>query len=128
MASEDVAGLLAKDFIVLKIDEDRMIGGKELHAKLRGERQGGLPWIAFLDAQGKELAAGNDLDSQKAPNIGFPQADSELAWFGKMLTAARAGITDADIAALKASLLKVREEREKASRDAAERKKQAAGG
>ena len=120
MASEDVAAVLAKDFVALKIDEDRTIGGKQLHAKLRGERPGGLPWFVFLDADGKELAAANDLDSPKGSNVGFPQTDGEVAWFGKALAAARATITDEEIDALEASLVKVREEREKAAREAAE--------
>jgi hypothetical protein len=127
MASEDVAGLLAKDFVTLKIDEDRTLGGKALHEKLRAGRQGGLPWFVFLDAEGKELAAANDLDGGGG-NVGFPQTDAEVAWFGKALTAARATISDEEIAALKASLVKVREEREKAAREAAERKQREAGG
>jgi hypothetical protein len=127
MVSEDVVGLLAKDFLTLEIDEDRTIGGKELHAQLRGERPGGLPWFVFLDADGKELAAANDTDTDGG-NVGFPQTDAEVAWFGKALAAARATITDEEIAALKASLVKVREEREKAAREAAERKKRGAGG
>jgi len=126
MVSEDVAGLLAKDFLTLEIDEDRTIGGKELHAQLRGERPGGLPWFVFLDADGKELAAANDTDTGGG-NVGFPQSDAELAWFGKALRAARASLGDEDIAALMASLVRVREEREKAAREAAERKQREAG-
>jgi thiol:disulfide interchange protein len=124
MADEKVAAVLTKDFVDLKIDQDRMAGGAEMLEELRGKRGGGVPWIAFLDAQGKELAAGNDLDG-KAENIGFPQADAEVAWFGKMLAVARQSITDAEIEALKASLIEVRVQREKA---AAERKKASAGG
>jgi thiol:disulfide interchange protein len=125
MADARVAAILSKDFIDLKIDEDRTVGGKELVAKMRGERKGGLPWIVFLDAQGKELAAGNDLDDPEQQNVGFPQADPEIAWFGKMLATSRNTISDAEIAELKASLAKVRDEREKA---AAERKKAAGAG
>ena len=121
MVSEDVAGVLAKDFVTLKIDEDRTIGGEQLHAQLRGERPGGLPWFAFLDAGGNELAAANDLDTDGG-NVGFPQSDDEVAWFGKALTAARLAITDEEIAALQASPVRVREEREKAAREAVERR------
>ena len=127
MVSDNVNAVLAKDFLTLEIDEDRTIGGKQLHAQLRGERSGGLPWFVFLDAEGKELAAANDLDRQGGPNVGFPQSDDELAWFAKALAAARATITDAEIAGLRASLVMVREEREKAAREAAERRKREAG-
>jgi hypothetical protein len=127
MASDTVSPVLAKDFVTLKIDEDRTIGGKQLHARLRGERPGGLPWFVFLDADGEELAGANDLDGDGG-NVGFPQSDEEVAWFAKALATARATISDAEIAALRVSLLKVREEREKAAREAAERRKGAAGG
>lgn len=124
IAGEKVAAILAKDFVDLKIDQDRMLGGEELFAKLRGERGAGLPWIAFLDAQGKELAASNDLDDAERGNVGFPQDDPEVAWFGKMLASARQSITDAEIEALKSSLIEVRKQREQA---AAAKKKAAAG-
>jgi len=124
MAGEKVAALLAKDFVDLKIDQDRMEGAVELIAKLRGKRGGGVPWIAFLDAQGKELAASNNLDDAERGNVGFPQTDPEVAWFGKMLATARRSITDAEIEQLKASLIEVRTQREKA---AAEKKKATAG-
>lgn len=87
MAQGEVNALLSKDFVELALDEERTIGGKE-------------------------LAASNDLDSPKAPNTGFPQADDEVAWFVKILGAARQRLTDQDIGSLKASLLRVREERE----------------
>ena len=127
MASDTVSPVLAKDFVTLKIDEDRTIGGKQLHARLRCERPGDLPWFVFLDADGEELAGANDLDGDGG-NVGFPQSDEEVAWFAKALATARATISDAEIAALRVSLLKVREEREKAAREAAERRKGAAGG
>ena len=128
MADPRVAAILAKDFIDLKIDEDRTIGGKELSAKMRGERQGGLPWIVLLDAQGKELAAGNDLDDKEKANVGFPQAEPEIVWFGKMLASARSSISDAEIEELKASLVKARETRENAAKEAAARKNAGASG
>ena len=128
MADPRVAAILSKDFIDVKIDEDRTIGGKELSAKMRGERQGGLPWIVLLDAQGKELAAGNDLDDKEKANVGFPQAEPEIVWFGKMLASARSSISDAEIEELKASLVKARETRENAAKEAAARKNAGASG
>jgi thiol:disulfide interchange protein len=128
MADPRVSAILAKDFIDVKIDEDRTLGGKELSAKMRGERQGGLPWIVLLDAQGKELAAGNDLDDKEKANVGFPQAEPEIAWFGKMLASARSSISDAEIEELKVSLAKARDARENAAREAAARKNATTGG
>jgi len=115
MADPRVTAILAKDFIDLKIDEDRTVGGKELYAKLSGTTDGGVPWIVLLDAQGKELASGTNRDDQKAGNVGFPQEEAEIAWFGKMLVAARSSISNAEIEELKASLVKAKQEREQAA-------------
>ncbi len=128
MADPRVAAILAKDFIDVKIDEDRTIGGKDLYAKLSGTQNGGVPWIVILDAQGKELASGNNLDDQKKGNVGFPQEEAEIAWFGKMLASTRSSISDAEIEELKASLVKARETRENAAKEAAARKNAGASG
>lgn len=117
LGQEEVAAVLGQDFVDLKIDQDRTIGGKELLDELRHGRGGGVPWFAFLDADGTELAASDDVDSG-GDNVGFPQENAEVAWFGKAVAAARTHITDAQIETLKASLVKAREAREKAEREA----------
>ena len=105
MAQPDVAPLLAKDFVDLKIDTDRMKGGAEM---LKAQRvaaglkeTGGIPWFVFFDADGKVLASCEGPEG----NIGFPAQDAEIAHFGKMLELARVKLTDADIAALRESLV-----------------------
>lgn len=107
MARPDVAPLLAKDFVDLKIDQDRMTGGKELSAaelKQAGVEGGGIPWFVFYAADGKLLAH----STGPKGNCGFPYQADEVEHFGTMLRAARVNLTDADIETLLASLHAIR--------------------
>ncbi len=96
MALKDVAPVLAKDFVILKIDRDRMVGGKDLLARYR-KQPGGLPWFVFLDADGKVIITSDDPD---AGNVGYPRGDREEPHFRRMLGAAAKHITPAEIDAL----------------------------
>lgn len=58
-------------------------GGKEIMAKLGGEKSG-LPFYAFLDADGKKVADSNVMPTQN-PNIGYPGSAEEIEAFGKLL-------------------------------------------
>lgn len=121
MERKEVAPLLAKAFVDLKIDTDRAVGGADM---LRTERQaagvtedGGIPWFVFLDGNGTQVA------NSQGPkgNTGFPYQDDEIAHFVAMLEKARPKLSDADIQALRESLTSVRKEDEarKASKSAA---------
>jgi hypothetical protein len=110
MVSEPVATRLAKDFVTVKIDDDRMIGAKELHAKLQadaarlapgGKAGAGIPWFVFLDGEGVMLASS---DGPKG-NIGFPSAREEVDHFASMLAKVAVRITPEDIEALRATLV-----------------------
>ena len=100
MATKDVAPVLAKEFVSVKIDFDRMGGAKDL-AKRYQEKSEGLPWFAFIDAQGTVLATATGPDKK---NVGFPAQPNEIAHFKTMLERAKKHLTDADIAALVQSL------------------------
>ena len=97
--------LLAKDFVVRKIDVDRTIGGKELKSRYRA-KEDGIPWFCVLDAQGKVLGASVDV---KDDNIGFPSKDEEISAFAALLTKVAKNLTKEDIDALQRSLVEVRE-------------------
>jgi len=104
MAQPEIAALLAKEFVDLKIDTDRMTGGQAMldaERKKAGVEGGGIPWLAFLDGDGNQLATSD------APggNIGFPSKDEEIAWFATMLQKARVNLKDADIDTLKTLLV-----------------------
>jgi thiol:disulfide interchange protein len=101
MASPEVQPILAKEFVDLKIDTDRMTGGKEMLAKHVGSKGSGIPWFAFLDGDGKTLATS---DPGGGGNIGFPAAEPEIAHFEKMLKNSTKNLSADDIAKLITSL------------------------
>ncbi len=92
--------LMTRDYIVLKIDQDRMTNGKKVAAKLRVGRSGGIPWMVILDAGGKELITS---DGPKG-NCGCPVQPHEIAHFIDMLETTRRTLSDSDIATVKKSL------------------------
>ncbi|MBK8979499.1 MAG: thioredoxin family protein [Planctomycetes bacterium] len=100
MAQPEVAELLAKDFIDVKIDQDRMENGLLVATLLRSGRSGGIPWFVFMDAKLQHLA---DSDGPGG-NTGFPVQPDEIAHFVAMLQKARRNLTDDDIATLQRSL------------------------
>jgi len=99
MASPSVAPLLAKEFVGVKIEADRMIGGKAILERYQAN-EGGIPWFVFLDGDG---TAGAMSDGPKG-NVGFPAAPHEIAHFRTMLERSKRKLTDADISALITSL------------------------
>jgi thiol-disulfide isomerase/thioredoxin len=107
LARPEVAALMAKDFVDLKIDQDRMTGGKEMvadelaRAKVASE---GIPWLAILDAEGAQLVH----STAPGGNIGYPYKDEEIAWFVSMLGKVKRNLTDADLERLRESLTAVR--------------------
>jgi thioredoxin-related protein len=100
LARPDVAGLLTKDFVELKIDLDRMTGAQEIFKRYNAKAAGGIPWFVFLDAKGEALI---DSNGPKG-NIGFPAEPDEIVHFMKMLETARRHLSNADLAQLRKSL------------------------
>jgi hypothetical protein len=99
MASTNVAPVLAKEFVSLKLEADRMIGGKEILKRYQAS-DAGIPWFVFLDGDGSALVTS---DGPKG-NVGFPAAPHEIDHFRSMLERTKRHLTDADIGALVASL------------------------
>ena len=99
MARED-AKALHTEYVTVKIDTDRMIGGKEVLASYPKSEKQGIPWFVFLQPDGKELA---DSMGPKG-NIGCPNADEEIEFFLETLKRIRVTLTDDDLAALRKSL------------------------
>jgi hypothetical protein len=99
MASKDVAPLLSKEFVLLKLDYDRAKGAKEIEKRYI-EKEQGLPWFAFLDGDGKALIHSTGPQG----NTGFPAKADEIAYFKTMLQAVKKKLTDDDIGFLIASL------------------------
>jgi hypothetical protein len=100
MASKDVAPILAKEFVIVRLDWDRMAGARDLLKPSNG-KDAGLPWFAFLDGDGKVLI---DSIAPVTGNVGFPAKADEYAHFKTMLEKVKRHLTDQDIAKLIASL------------------------
>jgi hypothetical protein len=70
------------DYVWVKMDH-RWTGARELMTELRDGAEGGIPWWAILDAEGKKLATSNQTDGE---NIGFPSTPEAVEHFQAMLT------------------------------------------
>jgi thiol:disulfide interchange protein len=101
MAQPEVGQLMAKDFVDVKIDEDRTTGAADVRKKYN-KTPDGIPWFCALDQDGKVICTS---EGNKG-NVGFPSSPEEIEHFVGMMKAAKVTMTDADIASLKASLEK----------------------
>jgi thiol-disulfide isomerase/thioredoxin len=113
MARPEIAALLGKAFVDVKIDQDRMTGGKEVLAEVAAKasaKTGGIPWFAFLDAEGAVRAH----STGPKGNVGFPFQPEEVEYFGTMLRQAKVALDDLEIAQLVKSLHDNREAQQKA--------------
>jgi len=77
LAQPEVSTILDRDFVVAKIDIERMTAGDEVMKQYRTESTGGIPWYVILDAKGKKLATADDPGS----NIGYPFSPKEIDQF-----------------------------------------------
>jgi len=105
MALKEVAPILAKDFVDVRIDTDRMIGGNDI-LKRYTKTQGGIPWFVFTDGDGKAIITSDD---PERGNVGFPAQDFEIAHFRRMVERVARSITPADIDFLVKSLVAFRD-------------------
>ena len=83
-----------KDYVWVKMDH-RWTGAMEIMKELRGEAEGGIPWMVILDAQGNKLATSNIPKS--GSNIGFPSEPEGQVHFANMLKETRQRMTDQEI-------------------------------
>ena len=104
LAHPDVAPIVERHLVVLKIDQEKMAGGESLRKQF-DKGSGGVPWYVILDGDGKELISANN-DGQ---NIGYPAREQEMEHFIAMLDKACPNITDEE----KATVRRVMEGRAK---------------
>lgn len=81
LAKPEVAKALATRLVDVKIDTQRMTHGADVMKRIRGVAEGGIPWFALLDAEGKVVAT-SEVDGK---NLGFPSTDAEIEGFGNFL-------------------------------------------
>ncbi|MEE9128866.1 MAG: thioredoxin family protein [Phycisphaerales bacterium] len=111
MADENVAAILSKHFVDVKIDIDRTLRGNEMKDRMTKGESAGIPWYAFLDAEGKIVA---DSTLPEKGNIGYPYTNVEIATFMKVIQKAARTLSDDDIKRLVKSLRNSGEEANKA--------------
>ena len=110
MALPNVAPVLAKEFIEVKLDYDRGIGAKDVQHRYTSREQG-LPWFAFIDGDGKSIVT-SSANADGSGNVGCPWEPHEIAWFKTMLKTAPRHLTDAEIDGLILSLQEFRRKTE----------------
>jgi hypothetical protein len=116
LARPEVRSLLEKDFVVARIDVQRMTNADLLLARLRDVNSKALPWMAVFDATGKRLATSDD---EFCRNILYPQSDADGKLFRAMLETGALRLFAPDFDKLEGSLRADREARAKRAKDAA---------
>ncbi len=101
MATKDAAALLAKEFVIVKIDLARGIGAKGIERRFIG-REPGLPWFAILNFDGDCLTQSTRPSGR---TIGHPFQSDDLDYFRTMLQTVKKHLTDHDIDLLIQSLV-----------------------
>ena len=81
LARDEIAAVIGRDYLDVKIDVDRMTHGKDVLARYPKASAGGIPWIAILDGKGEVLATSNGPKG----NIGYPAQPDEIEHFLGML-------------------------------------------
>lgn len=98
---EDETDLLAKHFVVMKIDWDKELHGKQVQDRYRPKdtsKGAYYPWVAVLDEDGSLIVTGDD-----GPKgvIGLAHGSpADRAWFLEMLKKAAPQISDEELAKL----------------------------
>jgi thioredoxin-related protein len=96
-----VAAILDRDFVVIKIDIDRMTGGKNVMGRYRSSETGGIPWYTILDSVGKSLGTADGPDG----NIGYPFKPKEIDQFMALLKAQSRHLDEGQLEKLHRSLV-----------------------
>ncbi len=105
MVKDKIAAILAKDYVPVKIDVERTVGGKEMVERFPDAKSAGIPWSAILDKEGKNIAN----SGARGKNFGFPASDEEISNFAALLKNTANKISDTDINDIKESLVEARE-------------------
>ena len=95
------------NYVVVEIDRSRCDHGEAVMKRYRPGKDGGIPWCAILDADGRLLANWDGPDG----NIGCPNTDPEIEVFMGILKKVCSTLKDDDLATLKKSLVAQREKK-----------------
>jgi uncharacterized protein YyaL (SSP411 family) len=100
LARDEIASVVGRDYLDVKVDIDRMTGGKDLMAKYCPDKSGGIPWFAILEPGGDVLATSNGPKG----NIGYPAQPEEIQHFLGMIRKTSRKIEPAQIDKIESAL------------------------
>ena len=100
LARDEVARVVGRDYIDVKIDVDRMTSGKDVMARFRRDESGGIPWMAILGPGGEVLST----SVGPKGNIGYPAQPEEIGHFLAMLRKTSRTIDPAQFDQIEAAL------------------------
>jgi uncharacterized protein YyaL (SSP411 family) len=100
LARPEIAEIVSRDYVDLKIDTDRMKQAKSVLDRYYPNASGGIPWMAILDGKGNVLATS---DSPKG-NIGYPAEPHEIQHFMEMLNKTKQRIESKQLGQLEQAL------------------------
>ncbi len=109
MNQPEIASILDRDFLIVKVDIDRMTHGKDVMGQVRPNVAGGIPWFAVLDAKGKPAGTSDGPEG----NIGYPFKPAEIDHFMALITKESRRIEASQHERLRKSLKESAEEIEK---------------
>lgn len=103
--SPEIRPIFEKNFVKAELSVDEEAGGKpnlnspgatRLLSSLGGDPNGGIPFIAFLDARGRVIVPSNRPvpGKKETENIGYPAAPEEIDWFMSMLKQAAPNLSE----------------------------------
>jgi len=93
LGDESIAPILSKDFVFVEMDQNKLLGARELRKRLSsGKPSGGVPWFAILDKNGNVLSTATG----KRGNIGYPAAPESIVHFMNMLSSSATTISDTE--------------------------------
>jgi thiol-disulfide isomerase/thioredoxin len=96
----EVAPLMARAFVDLKIDTDRMTNGQDVLRQYAGPESQGIPWFAALDAEGRAVADSMGPNG----NLGYPFTNSEIGEFVRFLKKAAPELSADELGTIEAAL------------------------
>lgn len=96
---DDVGKAVGAAFAVVKVDVDRMTGGKALAERFKTADKG-LPFSVILDSKGKKLA---DSECEKG-NVGYPVEPFEIDHFMKIIRDTGKKLTPTQVALIERTL------------------------
>ena len=100
LSREDIAPIIGREFVDVKLDLSRMTGAQDILKKFNPSDTDGVPWFVLLDSRGEPIVTSNGPKG----NIGYPVSSHEIAHFTAMLKQASRKLDSAQIETIERAL------------------------